>query len=100
VLMVAYANEDALSKTIETGKAHYFSTSRKKMWLKGESSGHVQIVREILIDCDADAVILKVEQKAGACHKGYRSCFYRRYHPENDEFEVVGEKVFEPGDVY
>jgi len=95
VLMLAYMNQEALDKTRETGKAHYWSRSRKKLWLKGESSGHVQLVKEILVDCDEDAVLLKVEQKGGACHTGYRSCFYRTL-----EGVVVGVKVFDPQEVY
>ena len=78
VLMVAYMNKDALMKTINTGKAHYWSTSRNKLWLKGESSGHTQEVQEILTDCDEDAVLLKVKQNGGACHEGYYSCFFRK----------------------
>lgn len=78
VLMVAFMNREALTKTLETGKATYWSRSRKKFWVKGEESGHVQQVREILVDCDQDAVVLKVDQKGVACHNGYRSCFYRR----------------------
>lgn len=95
VLMLAYMNEESLSKTIKSGKAHYWSRSRNKLWLKGESSGHFQIVREIRIDCDKDAILLKVEQEGGACHTGYRSCFYRTI-----DGKIVGEKVFEPEDVY
>ncbi|HLB69539.1 MAG TPA: phosphoribosyl-AMP cyclohydrolase [Candidatus Methanoperedens sp.] len=95
VLMVAFMDREALRKTIETGRGYYFSRSRKKLWKKGESSGHEQIVHDILIDCDADAVLLKVEQIGGACHTGYRSCFYRTI-----EGEVIGEKLFEPDDVY
>jgi phosphoribosyl-AMP cyclohydrolase len=95
VLMLAYMNEEALARTRETGKAHYWSRSRKKLWLKGESSGHYQRVLEIRIDCDNDAILLLVEQTGGACHTGYRSCFYR-----NLDGQVVGEKVFEPDDVY
>jgi phosphoribosyl-AMP cyclohydrolase len=95
VLMLAYMNDDALAKTVETGKAHYWSRSRKKLWLKGEASGHFQLVREVRIDCDEDAVLLLVEQVGGACHTGYRSCFYRAI-----DGSVVGEKVFEPEDVY
>ena len=95
VLMVAYMNEEALNKTIETKKAFYWSRSRRKLWKKGESSGHEQIVHEILVDCDGDALLLKVEQIGGACHTGYRSCFYRTL-----AGEVIGEKVFEPDDVY
>src|SRR5512142_2074577 len=80
VLMLAYMNELAWEKTIETGKAHYWSRSRQTLWLKGEQSGHVQLVREIFVDCDLDTVLLKVEQIGGAaCHTGHPSCFYRRY---------------------
>ncbi len=98
VLMVAYANREALEKTLATGKAHYFSTSRKKIWLKGESSGHVQKVSEILVDCDGDAIVYKITQEGGACHTGYRSCFYRKV--SGDSLKVVGEKVFDPTKVY
>ncbi len=100
VLMVAYMNRDALIKTLESGQTHFWSRSRKKLWLKGESSGHTQKVREILIDCDADALLVKVDQKGGACHTGYRSCFYRKIARGADKTEIVGEKVFEPGKVY
>ncbi|HII00938.1 TPA: phosphoribosyl-AMP cyclohydrolase [Methanosarcinaceae archaeon] len=95
VLMCAYMNREALEKTVETGTAHFWSRSRKSLWKKGETSGHLQKVKEIRIDCDMDSVLLLVEQVGGACHMGYRSCFYR-----NLEGEVVGEKVFEPNDVY
>ncbi len=95
VLMCAYMNEEAFELTLETNIAHYWSRSRKKLWKKGESSGHIQKVREIAIDCDCDELLLKVEQIGGACHMGYRSCFYRRL-----DGEIVGEKVFEPSDVY
>jgi phosphoribosyl-AMP cyclohydrolase len=95
VLMLAYMNDEALAKTRETGKAHYWSRSSKKLWLKGESSGHIQHVREIRIDCDKDAILLLIEQVGGACHTGYRSCFYRTI-----DGIVVGEKVFDPEVVY
>ena len=95
VLMCAYMNREALEKTVETGIAHFWSRSRQKLWKKGETSGHLQKVKEIRIDCDMDSVLLLVEQIGGACHMGYRSCFYR-----NLDGEVVGEKVFEPEDVY
>ncbi|MCL7415964.1 MAG: phosphoribosyl-AMP cyclohydrolase [ANME-2 cluster archaeon] len=96
ILMLAFMNLEALEKTAKTGKAHYYSRSRNKLWLKGESSGHVQMVHDMYIDCDADAVLMKVEQLGGgACHTGYRSCFYRTL-----DGEVVGEKVFNPEDVY
>jgi phosphoribosyl-AMP cyclohydrolase len=95
VLMLAYMNSIALSKTLETGVAHYWSRSRGKLWRKGETSGNEQIVKEILIDCDEDAILLKVEQRGGACHTGYRSCFYRTL-----DGRIVGERVFEPDEVY
>jgi len=78
VLMVAYMNKKALVKTLDTGRAHYWSRSRKKLWMKGGTSGHIQRVKEIAIDCDSDSVLLKVDQKVAACHEGYRSCFFRR----------------------
>ena len=99
VLMLAYMNEEAWEKTLATGKVHYFSRSRQKIWLKGESSGHVQVVKEIYLDCDLDTVLIKIEQLGGAaCHKGYRSCFYRRL--KDGELEIVGEKIFDPEVVY
>jgi len=88
-------NDEALAKTRETGKAHYWSRSRKKLWLKGEASGHVQIVKEIRVDCDEDALLLIVEQIGGACHTGYRSCFYRDL-----DGNIVGNRVFDPREVY
>ena len=100
VLMLAFINQEAWEKTLETGKAHYWSRSRGQLWLKGESSGHVQQIREILVDCDADAVIYKVDQLGGAaCHTGYRSCFYRRVEGE-ELVRVFPDKVFEPERVY
>jgi len=78
ILMVAYANDEAITKTLETGKVHYFSTSRKQLWLKGETSGHFQYVKEIYIDCDGDAILYKIEQIGAACHTGNRSCFFRK----------------------
>ncbi|MCI5221912.1 MAG: phosphoribosyl-AMP cyclohydrolase [Candidatus Electrothrix sp. AR4] len=99
VLMLAYINQESWEKTLATGKAHYWSRSRSKLWLKGESSGHVQLVREILVDCDQDTVVFKVEQLGGAaCHKGYASCFFRRVN--GDKLDVIGEPVFDPDKVY
>jgi len=99
VLMLAYMNREAWSNTLTTGKATYWSRSRNTLWLKGESSGNVQYVKEILIDCDDDTVLLKVEQVGGAaCHTGYRSCFYRRL--IGGEVEIVGEMIFNPEEVY
>ncbi len=99
VLMLAYINEEAWEKTLATGKAHYWSRSRNKLWLKGESSNHVQLVKEILVDCDEDTVVYKVEQLGGAaCHKGYRSCFFR--HVEGNKFIIKDKPVFDPQEVY
>ena len=98
ILMVAYINEEAWRRTLETGKAHYWSRSRNQLWLKGESSGHFQLVKEVLVDCDADTVIYRVEQQAAACHKGYRSCFFRRV--EGDSFVIKDKQVFDPQEVY
>lgn len=99
VLMLAYINKLAWEKTIETQKAHYWSRSRNCLWLKGETSGHVQIVHQILVDCDDDTVVYKVEQLGdAACHTGHRSCFYRTI--KDGDLIVQGEKVFDPADVY
>ena len=99
VLMLAYMNRDAWLKTRQTGKATYWSRSRNELWVKGETSGHIQIVEEILVDCDSDTVLLKVRQAGGAaCHTGYRSCFFTRV--VNGKTEVIGERIFKPEDVY
>ncbi len=98
VLMVAFMNAEALGKTLETGRMHYFSTSRKKLWQKGETSKHYQHVKEAYIDCDGDALLFKVEQSEAACHEGYRSCFFRKI--EGDKLVKMGEKVFDPKDTY
>lgn len=99
VLMLAYMNELALQKTIETGKVHYWSRSRGKLWLKGETSGHVQILRELFVDCDEDTILVKVEQVGGAaCHTGYVSCFYRKF--DGQGFVPQGKPVFDPKEVY
>jgi len=100
VLMVAYMNRDAFEKTIETGKAHYWSTSRNQLWFKGESSGHVQEVKQIFTDCDKDALLLKVKQVGAACHEGYYSCFFREIQENGQKLEIVKEKVFAPEKVY
>ncbi len=103
VLMLAYMNREAWDVTIATKKAHYFSRSRGRLWQKGEESGNVQIVKEIRLDCDRDTVLLFVEQKGGAaCHKGYRSCFFRRVGINGHilEEEVCEPKIFEPEEVY
>jgi phosphoribosyl-AMP cyclohydrolase len=99
VLMLAWMNREAYEETLRTGRACYFSRSRGKLWRKGEESGHVQEVREVFLDCDADTILLKVHQIGGAaCHEGYRSCFFRRV--EGKQLAVVGERVFDPKQVY
>lgn len=99
VLMLAYINEEAWLKTLETGKMTYFSRSRNKLWLKGESSGHVQLVKEIRVDCDSDTVLVKVDQLGGAaCHEGYKSCFFRKV--ENGKLNIADKLVFDPKEVY
>ena len=99
VLMLGFMNREAFEATVAEGRAVYFSRSRRKLWRKGETSGNVQHVKEIYVDCDEDTVLLKVEQVGGAaCHEGYRSCFYRRL--EDGGLKVVGERIFDPKDVY
>ena len=99
VLMIAWMNREAFEETVRSGQAVYFSRSRNKLWRKGEESGHVQEVKEIFIDCDADAVLLKVNQLGGAaCHEGYKSCFFRRV--DGEQLTTVGQRVFDPKDVY
>jgi phosphoribosyl-AMP cyclohydrolase len=99
VLMLAWMNQEAYEETLRTGRACYFSRSRNRLWRKGEESGHVQQVREVFVDCDADTILLKVKQVGGAaCHEGYASCFFRKV--EGDGLKVVGERVFDPKQVY
>jgi phosphoribosyl-AMP cyclohydrolase len=99
VLMLAWMNREAYEETRRTGRACYYSRSRGRLWRKGEESGHVQEVREIFIDCDADTILLKVHQVGGAaCHEGYASCFFRRV--EGDDLRVIGQRVFDPSEVY
>ena len=95
VLMLAYVTEEALERTRETGRAHYYSRSREELWEKGATSGHVQHVEEVRVDCDGDALLYLVKQEGGACHTGYESCFHRTV-----DGEVVGEQVFDPEAVY
>ena len=100
VLVLCYMNRDALQLTVQTGKVHMYSRSRGRVALKGESSGHFQLVKEILTDCDKDTVIFKVEQHSAACHEGYYSCFYRQYDFSGSEWKIIGEKIFDPAAVY
>ncbi|MDD5009601.1 MAG: phosphoribosyl-AMP cyclohydrolase [Syntrophorhabdaceae bacterium] len=97
VLMVAYMNDEALDLTVKTGTAHYYSRSRKKIWLKGETSGHTQKVHDIYLDCDNDTILIAVDQKVAACHMGFWSCFYRAW--ENG-WKIVGKKMFDEKKVY
>ena len=110
VLMVAFMNKEAVEQTLKTKKAHYYSTSRQKQWLKGESSGNVQTVKEMYIDCDADAIIMKVDQIGAACHEGYRSCFFRQLDIDkenididnltDEDVKVISERLFDPKEMY
>ncbi len=99
--MLAYMNEEAYGETLQTGRACYYSRSRQRLWRKGEESGHVQQIKEVYFDCDADTLLVKVHQVGGAaCHQGYRSCFYRKITPASGDVEIVGQRVFNPADVY
>jgi phosphoribosyl-AMP cyclohydrolase len=99
VLMLAYMNPESYAETLATGRAVYYSRSRNRLWRKGEESGNVQQVRGVFIDCDADTILLKVEQIGGAaCHEGFKSCFFRQMTPEGTR--TVGERVFDPAEVY
>jgi phosphoribosyl-AMP cyclohydrolase len=99
VLMLAYMNEEAFEETLKTRKATYYSRSRDSLWIKGETSGHVQLVKEIRVDCDLDTLLLKVEQIGGAaCHKGYRSCFFSKL--EEHDLKITESIVFDPDEVY
>jgi len=99
VLMVAYMNQTSLLETINTGKTHFWSRSRRKYWMKGEQSGHTQDVKAIYIDCDRDTLLIEVKQHGAACHEGYFSCFYRRLN-EDGEWEIVDRRLFDPKEVY
>jgi phosphoribosyl-AMP cyclohydrolase len=101
VLMLAYMNQEAYEETLRTGRVVYYSRSRKKLWRKGEESGNVQELREVYFDCDADTLLVKVNQLGGAaCHEGYRTCFFRRVDPQSGTVTTVGDRVFDPSVVY
>jgi phosphoribosyl-AMP cyclohydrolase len=100
LLMMAWMNRDSLAKTIETGQTYFFSRSRNKLWLKGETSGHIQNVKSVAVDCDQDVLLIKVEQIGAACHEGFYSCFFREYERGAGNWKVVGKKIFEPKKVY
>jgi len=101
VLMMAYMNKESYEETLKTGRVCYYSRSRQKLWRKGEESGNVQELKEIFYDCDDDTLLVKVNQVGGAaCHEGYRSCFFRKIDPATGQVEIVGERVFDPAEVY
>jgi phosphoribosyl-ATP pyrophosphohydrolase/phosphoribosyl-AMP cyclohydrolase len=100
VLMMAWMNREALAKTLETGKTHFYSRSRRKLWLKGETSGHFQAVRSISKDCDQDVLLVEVEPQGAACHEGFVTCFFRRFDAQSGEWITVGERLFDPAKVY
>jgi phosphoribosyl-AMP cyclohydrolase len=93
VLMLAYMNKETLLETLQTGRMVYYSRSRKKRWLKGETSGHFQTVREVYLDCDGDTLLFKIEQKGAACHEGYFSCFFRKR--KDDNWQICDKKIDE-----
>ena len=101
VLMLAYMNLDAYTETLRTGRVCYYSRSRQRLWRKGEESGNVQRLKQLFYDCDADTLLVKVEQVGGAaCHEGYRSCFFREINPQTGDVQIVGERLFDPAEVY
>lgn len=100
ILMMAWMNREALEKTLSTGKIHTYSRSRGRLALKGESSGHFQLVKEVLTDCDRDVVLFKCEQIVAACHEGYRSCFFRQYDASGTQWKTIAQKAFDPDAVY
>ena len=100
VLMLAWMNRPSLEKTIETGKTHFWSRSRQKFWMKGESSGHTQEIREVFIDCDVDTILMKVKQNGAACHEGYKNCFFRKYDASTGQWTVCAQRLVDPDEVY
>ncbi len=100
VLTLCFMNQDALEKTIETGKVHVFRRSKNRLMLKGETSGHTQSVEEVFFDCEGKSLVIKVKQNVAACHAGYMSCYYRKYNDKADNIEIIEEKVFDPEKTY
>ena len=100
VLAMFWMNREALARTVQTGRVHSYSRSRGRLALKGETSGHFENVKSILTDCDKDVVLIRVEQIGAACHEGYFSCFYRQYQTGGDDWKIVGQRVFNPEEVY
>lgn len=100
VLMMAYMNKDSIEMTVKTGKTHFWSRSRNKFWMKGESSGHIQLVKSISFDCDADTLLIQVEQIGAACHEGYKTCFYRTVNTNNGTIIINQERLVDPDKIY
>ena len=100
VLTLCFMNQDALEKTIETGKVHVFRRSKNRLMLKGETSGHTQLVEKVFFDCEGKSLVIKVKQNVAACHAGYMSCYYRKYNDKTDNIEIIEEKVFDPEKTY
>ena len=100
VLMLGFMSPESWKKSLDDGEVVYFSRTKKRLWKKGETSGHVQKIKEIYVDCDSDTLLIKVEQKVACCHAGYYSCYYRRYDPETDSLVTTADRVFDPDEVY
>lgn len=100
VLTLCYMNKDAVEKTIETGKVHVFRRSQNRLMIKGETSGHIQMVKRVLFDCEGNSLVFVVEQQVAACHAGYKTCYYREYMPRTDSIQITESKVFDPDKVY
>lgn len=100
VLMLAWMNQASLEKTLETGRTHFWSRSRRKLWMKGETSGHTQTVRDIAFDCDGDVLLIQVEQIGPACHQGYKSCFFRSLEPDGASFKITEPQLETPEQIY
>ena len=100
VLMMAWMNRASLESTLATGKTHFWSRSRKKFWMKGEESGHIQVVKDVAFDCDGDTLLIQVEQTGAACHEGYKSCFFRSVAGDATEFQVTEPLLKSPGEIY
>ena len=100
VLMMAWMNRASIEKTIATGKTHFWSRSRQKFWMKGETSGHVQTVKDIAFDCDGDTLLIQVEQTGAACHEGYKSCFFRSVGTRGDQIDVTEARLETPDEIY
>jgi phosphoribosyl-AMP cyclohydrolase len=100
VLMMAWMNEASIKKTLETGKTHFWSRSRKKFWMKGEESGHTQTVKDLAFDCDGDTLLIQVDQIGAACHEGYKSCFFRSVEKKGDSFVITEKQLKTPAEIY